>query len=91
MERNHTQQETRLLQLAAQRFGADARFTYVNRKEAKVVTLTLSDALDACRYIVDESDDEVMRMLENMHAMTEKLTAARQAKLAQQVIGERRT
>ena len=90
MERQHTKRESDLLRMAAERFGEDAKFTYVNREKKQIVTLTLNDALDACKYIVDESNDEVMQVLEGMLAMTEKLAVARQAKLAQQALSEGR-
>lgn len=88
MERDYTPRENDVLQLAAAQFGADARFTYINREKRQIVTLTLAEALDACKYIVDESNDEVMRVLEKMHAETEKVDAFRRAKLAQRAVNE---
>lgn len=74
--------------MAAERFGADARFTYINREKRQIVTLTLPEALDRCRYIVDEDDTEVMAVLEHMHAETEKIDAFRRAKLAARAVSE---
>ena len=88
MEREFTPREQTLIDLAREQFGDGAKFTYVNREARKVVTLTLDEALDVCAYIVDASDEDVLNTLGEMHTRTQQLVAARQARIAQQAIGE---
>lgn len=90
MERNFTTREQELLQLADERFGADARFTYVNgavnREKQKIVIMSLREALNACKYIVDESNEEVMNILAGMHEMTQRVNAARARRVGEQAV-----
>lgn len=88
MEHKTTPREDEILRIAEDAFGADAKFAYINHETQKATVLTLYEALQVCRHIVDASDEEIINTLRRMHEMAQKIFDLRARQLAAQALSE---
>lgn len=85
MDFEPTSRKDEVLGIAEAEFGANVQFAYINHETKTATVLTLSEALEVCRHIVDASNEDILKTLREFRNNALKIAELKARRLAQAI------